>query len=106
MSDETEYTLHPMHPGEMLREEFMVPFALNPAQLAKALGVSRGRIDRIAKGQSSIDAEMALRLGKVLGTSPGFWVQLQNRYDMLVAQEAIGPALAALEALVGPPVKH
>ena len=95
-----------MHPGEMLHEEFMVPFALSPAQLAKASGVSRGRIDRIVKGLSGIDAEMALRLGKVLGTTPGFWVTLQNRHDMLVAQEAIGPALAVLEPLVAPPVKH
>ena len=92
--------LPPMHPGEMLREEFLVPLGVSAGRLAKASGVPRTRIERIVREETGISADTALRLGKVLGTSPEFWVRLQAQYDMLSAQAEIGPALVALKPLV------
>lgn len=100
MTDTPDYTLPPMHPGEMLREEFLVPLGLSAGQLAKAAGVARARIDRVLRGEAAVTAEMALRLGKVLDTGADFWVILQARHDMLRAQAEFGPALAVLEPLV------
>ena len=100
MTDTPDYNLPPMHPGEMLREEFLVPLRISAGQLAKAAGVARPRIDRILRGEAAVTAEMALRLGKVLDTGADFWLTLQARHDMLQAQAAFGPALAVLQPLV------
>src|SRR5664279_2676796 len=82
--------LPPIHPGEILREEFLVPLSLSPGALAKAMGVPRTRVERIAAESSGITADTALRLSKALGTSAQLWLNLQNRYDVETAQRAIG----------------
>jgi addiction module HigA family antidote len=91
-------TLPPMHPGEILREEFLKPLGLSPYRVAKACGVPRTRIERIAREDLGITADTALRLGKFFGTTAGFWMNLQKRYDLEVAERAIAKELAAIEA--------
>jgi antitoxin HigA-1 len=78
--------LAPMHPGEVLREEFLVPLGLSPGALAKASGVPRTRIERIATEETAVTADTALRLGKALGTSVQLWLNLQNEFDMRTAK--------------------
>src|SRR5262245_22085165 len=90
-------TLPPMHPGEMLREEFLKPLGLTPYRGAKACGVPRTRIERIAREELGITADTALRLAKFFGTTPGFWLNLQRRYDLEVAEKAIAEELEAIE---------
>lgn len=82
--------LPPLHPGEILREEFLVPLGLSPGALAKAMGVPRTRVERIVAESTGITADTALRLGKALGTSTQLWLNLQNRYDVETAQRTIG----------------
>jgi antitoxin HigA-1 len=85
--------LAPMHPGEVLREEFLIPLDLSAGALAKACGVPRTRIERIANEETAISADTALRLGKALGTSAQLWLNLQNDFDMRTAQSRMGKAL-------------
>ncbi|GIK80800.1 MAG: HigA family addiction module antitoxin [Xanthobacteraceae bacterium] len=92
----TPKTLPPMHPGEMLREEFLVPLGLTPYAVAKACGVPRTRIERIAREELGISADTALRLAKFFGTTPEFWLNLQTRHDTLAAQRAIPKELARI----------
>ena len=82
--------LPPLHPGEILREEFLVPLGLSPGALAKAVGVPRTRVERIAAETTGITADTALRLSKALGTSAQLWQNLQNRYDAEMTKQAIG----------------
>ena len=88
--------LPPLHPGEVLREEFLVPLGLSPGVLAKAMGVPRTRVERIAGESSGITADTALRLSKALGTSAQIWLNLQNRYDVETAERVIGKQLAKI----------
>jgi addiction module HigA family antidote len=85
--------LPPLHPGEMLREEFLVPFGLTPYALAKACGVPRTRIERIARGELGVTADTALRLAKAFGNSVEFWLNLQASYDVETARQKIGKDL-------------
>ena len=78
--------LKPIHPGEILREEFMVPFHLNANKLALALHVPAPSIYEIVKEERGISAEMALRLGYVFGTTPDFWLNLQSEFDLRVVR--------------------
>jgi antitoxin HigA-1 len=91
--------LPPLHPGEVLREEFLVPFGLSAGALAKAMGVPRTRIERIAAESTGITADTALRLGKALGTSAQLWLNLQNRFDVETAELAIGKELARISRI-------
>ena len=88
--------LPPLHPGDILREEFLVPLALSPGALAKAMGVPRTRVERIAAETSGITADTALRLSKALGTSAQLWLNLQNRYDIETAERTIGKELGKI----------
>jgi len=90
-------TLPPMHPGEMLREEFLKPMELTPYRVAKACGVPRTRIERIVREELGITADTALRLAKFFGTTVGFWMNLQARYDVRTAERAIAADLEAIE---------
>ena len=92
-------TLPPLHPGEMLREEFLVPLGLSAGALAKLCGVPRTRVERIASEEVGITADTALRLGRVLGTTPQFWMNLQARYDLETARAAVGEEVEALAPL-------
>lgn len=82
-------TLPPMHPGEMLREEFLVPLGLSAGKVAAAAGVPRTRIERIVKEEIGITADTALRLAIVLNTTADFWINLQARYDLLMAKQSV-----------------
>lgn len=89
--------LPPMHPGEILREEFLEPLALTPCRVEKACGVPRTRIERIAREELGITADTALRLAKFFGTTAGYWINLQKGYDLRVAEQAIAEELEAIE---------
>jgi antitoxin HigA-1 len=88
--------LPPLHPGEVLREEFLVPLGVSAGALAKAMGVPRTRVERIASESIGITADTALRLGKALGTSAQLWLNLQNRFDVETAERTIGKELARI----------
>ena len=83
--------LEPIHPGEILLEEFMKPMDISINRLARDIAVPPGRISGIVNGKRSITADTALRLGKYFGVSPQTWMGLQAEYDLRVAQRAIGP---------------
>jgi antitoxin HigA-1 len=89
--------LRPMHPGEVLREEFLVPLKLSAGALAAKMDLPRTRIERIATEDVAITADTALRLSKALGTTPQLWLNLQNDYDLQMAQREIGKKLAKIE---------
>ena len=91
--------LPPMHPGEVLREEFLVPLALSAGKLARICGVPRTRIERIASEETGITADTALRLSKAFGTTAQMWLNLQNSYDVRVAKREIGKELARIERI-------
>ena len=93
--------LAPMHPGEVLREEFLVPLGLSAGALAKVCGVPRTRIERIANEETAITADTALRLGKALGTSAQLWLNLQNEFDMQTAKSQIGRELDGITPITG-----
>jgi addiction module HigA family antidote len=82
--------LTPVHPGEVLREEFLIPLGLTPYAVALALNVPRTRIERIVREETSVTAETAILLGKYLNTSPLFWINLQGQYDIETAQDSMG----------------
>jgi addiction module HigA family antidote len=89
--------LPPLHPGEVLREEFLVPLGISPGKLAKVMDVPRTRVERIANEQTDITATSALLLGKALNTTPQFWLNLQNSYDVAMATKAIGKKIERIE---------
>jgi antitoxin HigA-1 len=88
--------LAPVHPGEILREEFLVPLGLTPYALAKACHVPRTRIERLASEKTPVTADTALRLGRYFGTSPDFWLNIQARYDIEVTRASSGKELEAI----------
>ena len=91
--------LKPMHPGEVLREEFLVPLNMSAGALAKACGLPRTRIERIASEQTGITADTALRLAKALGTTVQLWLNLQNDYDVQIAKRSLGKVLDRIETI-------
>jgi len=80
--------LQPIHPGEVLLEEFLKPMNLSQNRVALAMGVPPRRINEIVLGKRSISADTALRLGRYFGMSPQFWLGLQMDYDLDVAEDA------------------
>ena len=89
----------PIHPGEILRDDFMAPLGLTAGRVARALGVPRTRIERIAREEIGITADTALRLGRYFGTSTEFWMNLQAHHDRLLAEAALGEELARIRPL-------
>jgi len=89
--------LPPLHPGEVLREEFLVPLKMSAGVLAKACGVPRTRIERLVSEQIGITADTALRLSKALGTTPELWMNLQNSFDVKTAMLHISKELDQIE---------
>lgn len=83
----------PVHPGEILKEEFLDAYGLSQYELAKRIGVPAPRINAIVLGKRGISADTALRLGRFFGNSPQFWLNLQNHYDLETASEEIGVGL-------------
>jgi len=93
----------PVHPGEILLEEFMRPLEITQYRLAKETNVPARRINEIVQGQRSITADTALRLAKFFGTSEMFWLNLQSRYDLDVQRQRLGAGLAAVRPFVRAP---
>jgi addiction module HigA family antidote len=85
--------LSPIHPGEVLLEEFIKPMNLSQNHLAINIGVDARRINEIVLGKRSITADTALRLARFFGNSPQFWMGLQAQYDLDVAEDALGTRL-------------
>ena len=82
----------PSHPGEILLEEFLVPGKMSQVDLAGRMGVSLQRINTLINGRRDMTAETALLLAKVLKTTPQFWLNLQNNYDLYWAQKHLSKA--------------
>ena len=82
--------LEPITPGEILLEEFLKPMGITRAQLARDIHVPPNRISQIIRGKREITADTALRLGRYFGIEPEFWLNLQMRYNMKMAQKMIG----------------
>ena len=91
--------LKPIHPGEILMEEFLKPFNMSQYRLAVDIGVPPRRINEIALGKRGITAGTALRLSHYFGTSPQFWMNLQTRYDLQTEEDRIGTKVRNLKAL-------
>ncbi len=89
--------LAPVHPGEILREEFLVPMNLSPCAVARAIGVPRTRIERLAREETRVTADTGLRLAKDFGTTAGFWMGLQAQHDLEQAEDALSRELRKIE---------
>jgi addiction module HigA family antidote len=89
----TATKLSPIHPGEILLEEFLSPMGISQYRLAKEINVSPRRINEIVHGIRAITADTALRLSRYFGTSERFWLNLQTRYDLEMEKDRLGDAL-------------
>ena len=92
-------TITPIHPGEILMEEFLEPLAVSHNRLAVAIGVPPRRINEIVHGKRRITADTALRLARYFGTTDRFWLNLQIRYDLEVEKDHLGNSLDRIEPL-------
>ena len=92
---DTGERLAPVHPGEVLRHDFLEPLGLTAHALALALRVPANRIGCILSGRRAVTAETALRLGRHFGTSPGFWLNLQKAYELESAERRVGTRIRA-----------
>lgn len=88
--------LQPVHPGEVLKHDFMEPFGLSATALAKATGVTPARINEIVRGRRGITAGTALRLAKYFGTDARSWMNLQARYEIALAETAVAGELRTI----------
>ncbi len=91
--------LQPVHPGEVLKHDFMDPFGLSATALAKAIGVTPARINEIVRGRRGITAATALRLAKYYGTDAQSWMNLQTRYELALAESAAAQSLQDIRPL-------
>lgn len=89
--------LAPVHPGEILREEFMVPFGLSSTSLANAIGVTPARVNDIVRERRGITADTALRLARYFGTDVESWMNLQKNYELEIARRELGGNLASIQ---------
>ena len=83
-----------VHPGEVLLKDFIDPLRLTRYRVAKSIGVPQRRIDEICAGKRAMTADTALRLGRFFSVEPQLWMNLQSRYDLEVAEQAVGKAVA------------
>jgi antitoxin HigA-1 len=93
--------LKPITPGELLREEFLIPMRLSQYRLAKEIGVPAQRIGEIVAGQRAVTADTDLRLCRFFGLSNGYWLRAQAAYDIEVAEPALGKTLAKIKPWTG-----
>ena len=89
----------PTHPGEMLREDFLADYNLTVSGLAEAIGVSRQSVNELLRERRAVSPEMALRLGRLFGNSPEFWLNAQRTVDLWVAAEALKEEVARIRPL-------
>ena len=83
----------PVHPGEVLHEDYLIPMGISQNRLALSMRVPPNRISEIIQGKRAITAETALRLARAIGTSPDFWLNLQMYYDLRIAEESLAGVL-------------
>lgn len=95
----TETSMPPVHPGEVLAEEFLGPLGLSQYRLAVDIGVPPRRINEIVHGQRRISADTALRLARYFATTDRFWMNLQAHYDLDVEKDRLGSALDHIQPL-------
>ena len=93
--------LTPIHPGEVLAEEYLAPLGISQHKLAVAIGVPPRRINEIVHGTRRITADTALRLARYFGTSERFWLNLQSRYDLEVERDRLAGVLDEIRPLAG-----
>ena len=91
-----ERKLPPIHPGEILNEEFLLPMNISQYRLAKTIGVDPRRVHAIVHGERSITAETALLFSRFFGNSREFWMGLQSQYDLDMAEDRLGARLASI----------
>ncbi len=91
--------VRPIHPGEMLREDFMPDFGLTVSRLAEALCVSRQSVNELIRERRAVSPEMALRLSRLFGNSAEFWLNAQRAIDLWDAEQAAGPEIKRVEPL-------
>ena len=84
--------MRPIHPGEILREEFLVPLGMSAHALSQAIRVPATRVNDVVNGKRGVTADTALRLGLYFGNSPEFWMNLQTHYDLKMARRNLKPA--------------
>ena len=96
MTAQDSARLSPIHPGEILNQEFLIPMHITQYRLAKAIGVDARRIHSIVHGQRSITAETALLLSRFFGNSATFWMGLQSQYDLETASDRLSQKLGAV----------
>ena len=89
-----------IHPGEVLMEDFVEGFGITQHKLAVAIGVPLRRINDIVHGKRGITADIAMRLSRYFGTTPGFWMNLQMRYELDRAEDALGDTLCGIVPLM------
>lgn len=89
----------PIHPGEVLMEDFIEGFGITQNKLAVSIGVPPRRINEIVHGKRAITADTALRLGRYFGVSPQFWLNLQTRYALELAEDRVADQIAAITPL-------
>jgi antitoxin HigA-1 len=91
--------MDPIHPGEVLMLEYLQPLSVTQHRLAVSIGVPPRRINEIVHGKRRITTDTALRLARYFGTSERFWLNLQDRYDIEVERDRLGPALDEIQPL-------
>jgi addiction module HigA family antidote len=89
----------PVHPGEMLREDFLPEYGLSVAGLAEAAGVSRRSVNELLRGRRAVSPEMALRLGRLFGNSPEFWLNAQRAVDLWDASRTLKAEMARIKPI-------
>ncbi|MBB2894371.1 HigA family addiction module antitoxin [Flexivirga oryzae] len=89
----------PIHPGEVLMEDFIEGFGITQNKLAVSIGVPPRRINEIVHGKRAITADTALRLGRYFGIEPQFWLNLQTRYDLELAEDRVAEQIDAIDPL-------
>ena len=92
--------MEPIHPGEILQEDFLIPMNISAYKLAKETFLDQTRISEIIRGKRSITIDTALRFSKFFGTTPEFWINIQTHYDMENKKEELGPELMKIHQLV------
>jgi addiction module HigA family antidote len=92
--------LAPLHPGEVLREEFLIPLGMSAGALAKVCGVPRTRIERLVNEETGVTADTALRLSRAFGTTAAVWLNLQNDFDIRMARREIGKELDKITPVI------
>lgn len=95
----TKMKRRPTHPGEMLREDFLPDYGLTVSGLAKVVGVSRQTINELLRGRRAVSPEMSLRLARLFGNSPEFWLNAQRAVDLWDAAQTIDKDIARIKPL-------